>query len=985
MKRGTRVNALIGVMSLSTIVVWTCLFGNCAHGQVAELRTGRSGPEKPAWLDGAGKDLRMKVWGEVLDEAGAPVVDCKVIVRSKTNSATTDLPVVVEKNRFYCWIPVGGPDWFSIHLQAVSADGEQVASEVLAGFQLRQAAIDGLKLTLKPPERWIFVRVVSQDRPVPDAMVVADADGIPSTVKTNESGIAKFPLRIRDKLYQLTAWTNDFRIGGYSFHRDPPRDPSGNKFTIELEPCRPQVIRIINAADNVAVPDLEFVLTVGTGAPNYQFPGHTPDCQMKTNGKGEAVYRWFPDWKKHGSYIDLRDPRWIKASKEETDKGAAGPDDGAFVVQVKKSRFENRKRVTGQVAAADGNVAGFLVEMWSFQGEEDHRSDVLYAFTDERGRFTADVLPGSTYCINVNDSRYVSNIIDLMPYDPAAEETRPPSLAISEGQPVEVVITAGPDKAPVAHQWVQLETPHEFTWREEGKIQNGRGGRRWFVTTDEQGRAQTFALPGEKLHGSIYTPEWRANESVDVKNEGKIRLEFHREVAIARKIIGRLRNVGGLEFGLEDAVLEIGSVDGQTHERLTCRANRKGEFEFESKASQIGIYAHTRDAKAAAAATFDRLDQPLELQLKSTGEVRGQLLGKEDLPLQGHAVHASVRVAGKQDFNKPWPTSFLATTFDAETDGEGNYTLSGLPFEVALNLSTDPVEGLTSTSLEQVYLVPDEPRPRMIGRLWKPERKMPFAERYAAILRDCRLSHFHAMVILTRQSDMQRFIDANFMDYETTKEVMSFMQIQGKIGDKSADPEIEEFARSKNWLLPESGRIVAIAIDPEGRELGRIDLNPTDPGATELASEFVRKHAPVQVDAKANWDEAFADARRSGRKVWVRISQRYCRPCFLLSRWLDDQKMPLEEDYVFLKIDDVRDLHGDEIAKRLERGEGQGIPFHAIFNSDGKMLITSEGPLGNIGHPSGIEGKKHLRKMLLETRDKLTDKQIDQIVSTLDD
>jgi hypothetical protein len=69
----------------------------------------------------------------------------------------------------------------------------------------------------------------------------------------------------------------------------------------------------------------------------------------------------------------------------------------------------------------------------------------------------------------------------------------------------------------------------------------------------------------------------------------------------------------------------------------------------------------------------------------------------------------------------------------------------------------------------------------------------------------------------------------------------------------------------------------------------------------------------------------------------------------------------------------------------LERqtSEGQGVPFHAIFDSNGTILISSEGALGNIGHPSGVEGKKHLRKMLLETREKLTEKQIDEIVATL--
>ena len=44
------------------------------------------------------------------------------------------------------------------------------------------------------------------------------------------------------------------------------------------------------------------------------------------------------------------------------------------------------------------------------------------------------------------------------------------------------------------------------------------------------------------------------------------------------------------------------------------------------------------------------------------------------------------------------------------------------------------------------------------------------------------------------------------------------------------------------------------------------------------------------------------------------------------------------------------------------------------------MLIDNKGPLGNIGYPGDIEGKKHLRKMLLATRQNLSDAAIDQLL-----
>ncbi|MGA2035627.1 MAG: hypothetical protein ABSG68_25545, partial [Thermoguttaceae bacterium] len=64
--------------------------------------------------------------------------------------------------------------------------------------------------------------------------------------------------------------------------------------------------------------------------------------------------------------------------------------------RVRKSQFDKRKRVTGMVASPEGTVAGFCVSISSFQGEEKNHLDDLYAFTDQRGRFAADYLPGAT-------------------------------------------------------------------------------------------------------------------------------------------------------------------------------------------------------------------------------------------------------------------------------------------------------------------------------------------------------------------------------------------------------------------------------------------------------------------------------------------------------------------------------------------------------------------------------------------------------------
>ncbi len=192
------------------------------------------------------------------------------------------------------------------------------------------------------------------------------------------------------------------------------------------------------------------------------------------------------------------------------------------------------------------------------------------------------------------------------------------------------------------------------------------------------------------------------------------------------------------------------------------------------------------------------------------------------------------------------------------------------------------------------------------------------------------------------------------------------------------------FLKEHDWRLPKPGYVLAVALEPDGTELGRVEVDVRDPQAAETAADFIYQHAPPQHDAEKEWAAAFAEAERSNRRVWARVSGRYCGPCFSLARWLDAQHALLEKDYVMLKIDDSRDAHGADIARRITRGKQHGIPFYAILDPDGLLLVDSAGPLGNIGFPSdNIEGQRHLKKMLLETRRNLTDAEIEQLVENV--
>ncbi len=115
-----------------------------------------------------------------------------------------------------------------------------------------------------------------------------------------------------------------------------------------------------------------------------------------------------------------------------------------------------------------------------------------------------------------------------------------------------------------------------------------------------------------------------------------------------------------------------------------------------------------------------------------------------------------------------------------------------------------------------------------------------------------------------------------------------------------------------------------------------------------------------------------------------RISQTRCAPCFALARWFDDHREILEKDYVFLKIDDVRDLNGIRLAGKLLGDFHLRIPFHFILDADGNQLINSVGPIGNIGDPQGsFEGTQHMLHMIRSTRKRITDEDLQVLRDSL--
>ena len=941
-----------------------------------------AGADKNAieWLRGTGKDLEMRLSGDVFDHDGSPADQVSVVGKILSHTGNREFKPDVQGNHFEIWLPVNQKAWYLMQLSVSTERNDSVAHLMIPTSEVRKSIVDGIKLTLMPPSRQVEVKVIDHGQPVSGANVKMQIEyDIDLRSRTDDDGIALFSLLPEQKMRTITAWTDDYRIGGYSFDRKPVRDPSLSEYAIEVTKGRDQRFRFIDQ-QGMPVPGIDFLLQIAT-SPDINYLGSNENSVMKTDGNGEAIFRWFPEWKSH-FYVDLHTDQWII-------EGNVVENDDAKVYTLKKSRIAERRRITGRVKATRSKAGGFQVTLNSFQSERKGRGDGLIVFTEANGSFSVDVLPDAKYCIYVQDGRWVSNIVDLIPYESQADRINSPLLTISEGQDVEVIVTSGPNRKPFANLSIYFHRPHAFQFLEDGKVRNGVGGPQWYPTTDDMGRVVTKTLPGE-LNVSVFTPLWRTQQTVLVKVGEPVTVYLHRVIDEKHTVMGQLRLPAGIKIDLKEAQITVGSIDGTTPDEFHLIADEEGRFEFETLSAHVGIIAKTKDGRYAGALVANEFAEPIEIMLAPTVEFHGKLINRHGEPIASRKIHATASVEGKQG---DAPDLFLrrvsARDVEALTDKTGNFTLNHVPTNLVTRIWADGVDGASSSHfVGELSLLPVEARPQETFRLKndpKVQTPRPLAERYRAALRDCELNGYHLMVIVCDEDlSVTTFVNKHMRDYETNVDNSAYIPLEVLGNEKTLNADDLAFLKEKMWPQPGDGRAFACALDGRGNVLGRMEFAVADENAASAVAEFVHQHVPAKRDAEKAWNDAFAEAKRSNRRVWARISQRYCSPCFQLSRWFDDQRETLEKDFVLLNVDDVGKANGVSVAKRITGNTNHGAPFSAIYDANAELLTDSAGPLGNVGFPSGIEGKKQLRQMLLNSRANLTDAEINALVQSID-
>jgi thiol-disulfide isomerase/thioredoxin len=152
-----------------------------------------------------------------------------------------------------------------------------------------------------------------------------------------------------------------------------------------------------------------------------------------------------------------------------------------------------------------------------------------------------------------------------------------------------------------------------------------------------------------------------------------------------------------------------------------------------------------------------------------------------------------------------------------------------------------------------------------------------------------------------------------------------------------------------------------------------------------MVMDFLTKYQASYLDAQKVFDAALADASQSGKRVFLHFGAPWCGYCHKLEAWLDkDQvKTILGKDFVEVKIDVDRMIGGKDIQAKYPGAKDAGIPWFVMLDSQGKEIVDSNGPKGNVGFPGKPDELEHFQKMLKQSAQHISDAEIQTLIDSL--
>ncbi len=183
-------------------------------------------------------------------------------------------------------------------------------------------------------------------------------------------------------------------------------------------------------------------------------------------------------------------------------------------------------------------------------------------------------------------------------------------------------------------------------------------------------------------------------------------------------------------------------------------------------------------------------------------------------------------------------------------------------------------------------------------------------------------------------------------------------------------------------VLAADGSVVA------NQETSSLEKSPdADPKGHDVAKvlAFFKSHQAPMLNADEVLAASVAAAKSQGKLVFLHFGAPWCGYCHRLEDWLAKPEIAViwSKAFVDVKVDTDRMTNGEALLKSHSLGKNGGIPWCEILDAEGKALVNSNGPGGNIGFPMQPEEIDWFAEMITKSGARLSAADVAVLLSSL--